>query len=221
MKKLFTAIRHSDMAAVKDLIQKNPDLVNCVAKQPPKKDDGQSPLQVALKTGNLDIAEYLIDRNANISYMETASCSEWRAPVLHDAVIAAVMCSRWNTNDSIQGFQVYSTFERARQAYAILEKMIHLGADVNSLDSFGYSALFRFCLQAKQILPAYRHLEHREADDRIFTQELHDDLKSILQLLKKAGADPAYQAPILESDALSYFREGSLAVLLKEVFGDL
>lgn len=43
-----------------------PDLVNCVAKQPPKKDDGQSSLQVALKTGAFDIADYLIDMECTI-----------------------------------------------------------------------------------------------------------------------------------------------------------
>ena len=58
MKKLFLAIRHNDLQQVKDIISKKPDLVHCTAKQPPKKDDGQSPLQVALKTGNFDIARY-------------------------------------------------------------------------------------------------------------------------------------------------------------------
>ena len=53
MKKLFTAIRSSDLEMVQQLIEKKPALANCVAKQPPKKDDGQSPLQVALKTGNI------------------------------------------------------------------------------------------------------------------------------------------------------------------------
>lgn len=61
MKKLFLAIRHDDLQKVKDIIGKNPELVHCTAKQPPKKDDGQSPLQVALKTANFDIADYLLD----------------------------------------------------------------------------------------------------------------------------------------------------------------
>ena len=51
MKKLFKAIRNNDLDTVRQLIEKKPELVNCTAKQPPKKDDGQSPLQVALKTG--------------------------------------------------------------------------------------------------------------------------------------------------------------------------
>ena len=66
MKKLFNAIRKSDLETVRQIILKQPELVNCVAKQPPKKDDGQSPLQVALKTGNNDIAEFLIDNGAEL-----------------------------------------------------------------------------------------------------------------------------------------------------------
>lgn len=220
MKKLFLAIRRGDVDLVRQLLEKQPELVHCTAKQPPKKDRGQSPLQVAIKTGQFEIAEYLIDRNADLNFMEAeACCNDWRAPVLHDAVIAAVMCSRWNTNDQLMGFQVYSTREEALRAYAVLEKMIRRGADVNGIDSFGYSVLFRFCLQAAQILPRSIRGEHRE-EKRVLTEALLEDLKRILELLKKAGADPTYQAPILGKSVLSYYREGPLAMLLKEAFGN-
>lgn len=61
MRKLFRAIRRNEAETVERLVRGKPELVNCVARQPPKKDDGQSPLQVALKTGTMDIAEYLMD----------------------------------------------------------------------------------------------------------------------------------------------------------------
>ncbi len=81
MKKLFNAIRKSDLETVRQIILKQPELVNSVAKQPPKKDDGQSPLQVALKTGNNDIAEFLIDSGADVNFIEDESCcNEWRTP---------------------------------------------------------------------------------------------------------------------------------------------
>jgi len=41
-----------------------------VAKQPPKKDDGQSPLQVALKTGNTASADYLLDMGADVNTLD-------------------------------------------------------------------------------------------------------------------------------------------------------
>lgn len=37
MKKLFKAIRDKDYDSVKKMIEDKPELVNCVAKQPPKK----------------------------------------------------------------------------------------------------------------------------------------------------------------------------------------
>ncbi len=61
MKKLFTVIRQGKLDEVKRLIEKKPELVHCVSGPLPKKDHGQSPLQVALKTGKYEIADYLID----------------------------------------------------------------------------------------------------------------------------------------------------------------
>ena len=220
MKKLFTAIRAADLETVKQIIEKRPELVNCTAKQPPKKDDGQSPLQVALKTGNTVIANYLLDKGADVNFMEADSCcNPWRTPVLHDAINCAVMLCRWNTNDKYMGFRVFSTKERADEGLAVLKRMIDMGADVNALDSYGNSGLNRFALQAKQILPSFNYVEHREATDRLFTDELHNDLKKVLQALKDAGADPSYKAPNLGYSVREFCKEGSISILFDEVFG--
>ena len=220
MKKLFKAIRNSDFHEVKEIITKSPESVNCVAKQPPKKDDGQSPLQVALKTGNFDIAGYLIDMGADLNFIEEESCcNEWRTPVIHDAITAAVMCSRWNTNNKYSGFKVFSTKERADDAFYILCRMLKNGADVNSVDSHGNSGIWRFCLQSNQVLPIFNYIDHTEGDDRIFTDELHEDLRRILAVLKDSGADPFYAAPNFGKSPLDFYTEGSLSLILKEVFG--
>ena len=216
MKKLFQAIRKKDIEQVKQIIEHKPELVNCVAKQPPKKDDGQSPLQVSLKTGAFEIAEYLIDKGADLNFMEDSSCcNAWRAPVIHDAINAAVMNSRWNTNDNIRGFRVFSTEQDARRAYRILEQMLPLGADVNALDSYGNSGIWRFCLQAAQILPAYHYSSHCESDERIFTKELEEDLTKILHLLSYYHADFSYATPNTERNVLEFYKEGSMAKLLQ------
>ena len=216
MKKLFQAIRKKDIEQVKQIIEHKPELVNCVAKQPPKKDDGQSPLQVSLKTGAFEIAEYLIDKGADLNFMEDSSCcNAWRAPVIHDAINAAVMNSRWNTNDNIRGFRVFSTEQDARRAYRILEKMLTLGADVNALYSYGNSGIWRFCLQAAQILPAYHYSSHCESDERIFTKELEEDLTKILHLLSYYHADFSYATPNTERNVLEFYKEGSMAKLLQ------
>ena len=220
MKKLFTAIRASNLEMVRQVIEKKPALVNCVAKQPPKKDDGQSPLQVAIKTGNIAIANYLLDMGADVNFIEDESCcNAWRTPVLHDAINCAVMCCRWNTNDKYMGFRVFSTKERAVEALNVLKRMLDMGADVNALDSYGNSGMNRFALQAKQILPSYNYVEHREGTDRVFTEELHEDLRSVLQALKDAGGDEEYWAPNLGYSVRKFCSEGSISILFDEVFG--
>lgn len=65
MKKLFTVIRQGNPDEVKRIIEKKPELVNCVSRALPKKDHGQSPPQVALKTGKYEIADYLIEHGAD------------------------------------------------------------------------------------------------------------------------------------------------------------
>ena len=220
MKKLFTAIRASDLEMVRQIIEKKPELVNCVAKKPPKKDDGQSPLQVALKTGNTAIANYLLDMGADVNFIEDETCcNAWRTPVLHDAINCAVMSCRWNKDDKYMGFREFSTKERSVEALGVLKKMLDMGADVKALDSYGNSGLNRFALQAKQILPSYNYVEHREGKDRIFTEELHEDLRSVLQALKDAGADDSYKAPNLGCSVRKFCGEGSISILFDEVFG--
>lgn len=220
MKKLFTAIRASDLEMVRQIIEKKPELVNCVAKKPPKKDDGQSPLQVALKTGNTAIANYLLDMGADVNFIEDETCcNAWRTPVLHDAINCAVMSCRWNTDDKYMGFREFSTKEKSVEALDVLKKMLDMGADVKALDSYGNSGLNRFALQAKQILPSYNYVEHREGNDRIFTEALHEDLRSVLQALKDAGADDSYKAPNLGYSVREFCSEGSISILFEEVFG--
>ena len=51
MKKMFTAIRASDLETVKKIIEKKPDIVNCKAKQPPKKEMVNHLCKLLLKQG--------------------------------------------------------------------------------------------------------------------------------------------------------------------------
>ncbi len=198
MKKLFQAIRQGDAAAVRELLDKKPELISCTAKQPPKNDDGQSPLQVALKTNHLEIAEYLLDLGADVNFMEAEDCaSGWRAPVLHDAVNAAVMNSRWSVNSQAMygGIKVFHTREEADRAYLILKRMLDLGADIRGVDSYGNSCVWRVCLQARQILPAYNRTTRTLGTDRILTPELREDLTRIFTLLYDRGMETDYIKP--------------------------
>ena len=205
MKKLFTAIRKSDLAAVRSMLEKEPSLVHCTAKAPPKKDAGQSPLQVALKTDNAAIAGFLLDMGADVNFMESPDCgSSWRAPVLHDAIIAAVMNSRWNTITDGK-LTVFGTAEKANESFALLSRMIDMGADVNAVDSAGYSCLWRTAIQAEQILPGYNKTTKEVFNDRLLTNELAADLSRILLLLIERGADVGCVHPYLNITFRDYF----------------
>ena len=125
MKKLFKAIRQNNLEAIKDILEKKPEVVKCMATPPPKKDEGQSPLQVAVKVGNLTIAQYLIDKGADVNYMEPdnglSALGCYRCPVLIDA---------------IKG--LFFMWEEKREDYMqLIWRLLELGANPNKTDNRG------------------------------------------------------------------------------------
>ncbi len=190
MKKLFMAIRQNNLEAVKEILEKKPELISCTAKQPPKKDDGQSPLQVALKASSSEIVNYLLDLNADVNFMEDESCcNSWRAPVIHDAIRRAIWESRYNDYSEIMygGIHVFKTKEQADSAYKILKRIIEMGADVNAKDSHGNPCAWTAYGQAKLVLPTYYRDEQSLSDDRVITPEITEDLQRIFKLLCDSG----------------------------------
>ena len=190
MKKLFKAIRKNNFEEVKQLIEKNPEIVNVPFEGTPIKDDGQSPLQVALKTGKLDIADYLIEHDADVNFIDTNSVNKWKSPVIHDAIRCAIMNSRWNVYYKYNNeTKVVSTKKNADKSYSILEKIISKGADINVKDSFQNTCLDIFAINSNQILPNYNAIKKTISNDRIITDEIKEDLSRILKLLIDSGWD--------------------------------
>jgi len=205
MKKLFTAIRKCDLETVKSLLDKSPELISCISVGAPKKDEGQSPLQVALKASSTEIVELLLERGADVNFIETETDNPWRAPVIHDAIIRAIMSSRWNVVGP-DGLEVFSTKEKAESAFTILERIIDMGADVNAKDSTGNSCLCRALTQAYQIVPK------SYSSDRILTDELKSDLSRIFKLLIFKGADVNYTT---SKATFSYYANEPVSEFLK------
>lgn len=130
MKKLFTLVRQGKLDEVKRILEKNPELVHCVSGTLPKKDHGQSTLQVALKSGNYEIADYLIEHGADINFMEAEDDDPGvRAPVLFDAI------------NSMIASLYYKRFDDSETAFGFVKKLVERGADVNKLASNGYDAI--------------------------------------------------------------------------------
>jgi ankyrin repeat protein len=77
MKVLFREIRAGDAAAVSARLDANPILVGAIAKAPPAKDDGQSTLQVAIKSGQFEVAHLLLDSGAYVHFMDQSATNAW------------------------------------------------------------------------------------------------------------------------------------------------
>ncbi len=186
MKALFTAIRKRETEKIRDLIEKKPDLVNCIAKQPPKKDDGQSPLQIAFKSKNFWAAKYFLENGADVNFIDATSVNEWKIPVLHDAIMATVALARFEFpvdpwNEEVKHlYALEGAKEHFDKMFVLLKVMVDHGADVNSIDSYGNSVLMRACAD----------VENRwTSKDRPLPRETIEDLKQIFDLLISSGAD--------------------------------
>lgn len=187
MKKLFKAIRKRDIEMVKKIISADSSLVNCTSQNGLAKDEGQSPLQVAIKTNNIDIANYLLDNGADVNFMEKESPNKWKAPVIHDALRSAVFNTRWNTYDG--NLKVFHSKKESDKAFELLKRIIELGASVNAHDSFNNSCLDRTYLDCKQILPNYNVEKDLLSKHGLITNEIKEDISRIIKILIDNGAD--------------------------------
>jgi ankyrin repeat protein len=170
-KAFFKAVSDGDIKKISELLENNAEYLTVCNVAPPKKDDGQSGLQVAFKTGNFEVARLLIDKGADVNFMETSEINEWMAPVLHDCIRATIFNSYTLQKDTKQ-------FDKA---FSLLELMLSKKADPKSTDSYGNNCLHRALLDARQML------DNPGTD---FTSDiLINQLRRVFNDLIKAGAD--------------------------------
>lgn len=143
MKKLFQAIRHEDLEEVKAILEKHPEAISAVATPPPKKDMGQSPLQVAIKVGAFEIARYLMEQGADVNFMEDEETgSDWRTPVLHDAIRAVFQSLCYGKKN----------IPVSNEGLALVRELLKRGADPNKCASNGFASLDACLWEAERIL---------------------------------------------------------------------
>jgi len=189
IKAFFKAISDSDITKISELINSDKEYLTVCNVAPPKKDDGQSGLQVALKTGNFDIAKLLIDQGADINFMETSAINEWTAPVLHDCIRATIFNSYTLQKDT-------SKFDKA---FSLLELMLDRNANPNATDSYGNNCLLRAIMDSRQMIDN----PSAELTNGILLKQL----RSIFSILIKAGADTSLaneKRPSAESDIKNF-----------------
>jgi ankyrin repeat protein len=177
IKSLIRAIRNGQDADVKKMIEADPDLTNCYTSAPPKKDDGQSPLQIAFKTGRFAIADFLIDHGADVNFIEESNINDWKAPVIHDAIRATAFNMRVAHNGSKTSFAT---------AIAMLKKLLRKGADPNATDSYGNHCLARAILDLRIQLTSIPLTDSAATESHAVFDE---DARELLDLLLAHGAD--------------------------------
>jgi hypothetical protein len=168
----FKAIGNGDIQQVAELITTDKAYLSVCRVAPPKQDDGQSGLQVAFKAGQFAIAKLLIEQGADVNFQETSTVNGWTAPVLHDAIRAALF-STWSQTPAT------STFDRA---FSTLQLLLLQGASPQAQDSYGNASLHRALLDAKQVL------EHPQAATK--QPLLFQQVRQVFAALLAAGADP-------------------------------
>jgi ankyrin repeat protein len=167
----FKAIRDGDINTVATLISMNKEYLTVCRVSSPQKDDGQSGLQVAFKTGNFDIAKLLIDEGADTNFIEISSINKWTAPVLHDCIRATIFNTFTLEKDTAQ-------FDKA---FSLLQLMFRKNANPNATDSFGNNCLHRAIMDSRQMI------DNPKADltNGVLLQQLGKVFKEIID----AGGD--------------------------------
>ena len=188
MQKTFQLLRRGDIEGVRQILDKKPEEVNAVSGDKPKRDQGQSLLQVAIKSGHLDIADLLIDRGADLNFIEEPTeLNPFCQPVIQTAGGRAVfdcrrMIKRWNGQ-----YEMYSSKEKADQSFKVFKKMLELGADISQKDSHGGTLLQNILRETKEVLPSYYWKTKETSDNVLITDELRHDLNRIYDLLIRYG----------------------------------
>jgi ankyrin repeat protein len=168
----FKAVRSGDIEQVAELLTADKAYLTVCRAAPPKQDDGQSGLQVAFKAGQFAIATLLIEQGADVNFQETSTVNEWTAPVLHDAIRAALF-STWS---------LPLDTDKPDQALATLQLLLLRGACPQAQDSYGNAGLHRAVLDAKQVL------DHPHAATKQLL--LLQQVRQVFAALLAAGADP-------------------------------
>lgn len=182
MKKLFVSIRQGKVDEVAAILDKRPELISCLAKAPPKKDDGQSPLMVAIKSDNLEVAHLLLDRGADVNFADAVNPYgiNFSAPIWYDAVGQCFMRAGDHVSEQNK--------ERSKGYFLLLRRLLDMGMDPNQRTSHNLNAwqhaLEEYERFAHSSYPSY-YVEGTKARNR----QLREMLQAVLDELLKHGAD--------------------------------
>ena len=183
MKKLFTCIRQGKVDEVAAILDRKPELISCLAKAPPKKDDGQSPLMVAIKSDNLEVAHLLLDRGADVNFRDAINPYgvNFSAPIWYDAVGQCFMRAGDYVSEKNQ--------ERSKGYFLLLRRLLDMGMDPNpTTDPVGLNA-WQHALEQYDCFARDSYSSYNAKGDKAHNRQLREMLKAVLDELLAHGAD--------------------------------
>ncbi len=183
MKKLFTAIRQGKLDEVAVILDKKPELISCLAKAPPKKDDGQSPLMVAIKSDNLEVAHLLLDRGADVNFQDAINPygNNFSAPVWYDAIVQCYLRAGDYVSERNK--------ERTKEYFLLLRRLLDMGMNPNTTTNPGNLNAWQHALNQYNDFARKSYSSYNTEGDKAHNRQLREMLKAVLDELLKHGAD--------------------------------
>lgn len=182
MKKLFDAINKGDLEIVKKIIERNPVLVNCREKGWRKRDEGESPLRVAIKNCHYDIVCLLIKAGADVN--DYTARDHWY--ISHQAVYTSVL-------HCIPRYRLQvGTYE---DSFKILKYLIEHQMDINLPNENGVNCLFVGVKLSHWMMHSAPNIFESDLVDKLLwnpqfdVQIAYNGFKEIFSLLLMHGAN--------------------------------
>lgn len=182
MKKLFDAINKGDMETVKAVIEKNASLINCREKGWRKRDEGESPLRVAIKNCHYDIVRFLTEAGADVN--DYTPRDSWY--ISHQAIYTVV-------SHCIPRYRLQcGTYE---DSFKILKHLIEHQMDINLPDENGVNSFFWGINQSHCLIHSTANMLESDLTDELIWDSKFDikiayfRFKEIFLLLLEHGAD--------------------------------
>jgi ankyrin repeat protein len=131
---IFEAIKAGEFGAARDILRKNPSLVNA------EDDDGRAPLHWASEIGDKEAAKFLLSKGADVNARD-----QYGTTPLHDAAskghreMAELLISQ-GANVNAQDMNGWFPLHRVK-TIDVAELLISRGADVNARDQYGNTPL--------------------------------------------------------------------------------
>jgi len=169
----FKSIRDFENKVVKDIVTSSEEFLHITRPDLPKKDSGQTGLIVAYKVANFEIANYLVEKGADVNFHQNNRPDDFTMPALHHCIMATIFQCNTMQKKNINFLTAIES----------LKLILNKNADPNSIDSHGNSCLMRAFLDSKQMI-----------DHPNFSVENRtlDELRGVFEVLISKGASIEY-----------------------------